>query len=296
MDVSNPSNFRTAVLAQANAIIGRMNAMTPKPQGIIVWDLEGQEFVHAFTYVGYPNNLPVLAPEMDAVADELFSTLRAAGYRIGMTLRPQQFGTGTTLPSTCVNSSNYNQSDKFIKLDAAPPYRGYVCTAPNTWTVAPMSQPYEQTYTDDDGTLLANLENKIAYARSRWNATLFYIDSTVWVNGGAMYASIFRTLAQEFPDVLLIPEEQNDYTYGTAAPYDQANMGVYQTPASAKNVYPSAFSVINAADADFANSTVMQGLVNGVSNGDLLLFRAFTAAPEIPFVQSIYAAAASLVH
>lgn len=296
MDVSNHPSFRAAVLAQANQIIGRMNAMTPKPQGIIVWDLEGQEFVHSFTYVGYPSNLPVLAPEMDSVADEVFSTLRAAGYRVGVTVRPQQFGTGTTLPSTCVYSSNYNQSDKFIKLDAAPPYRGYVCTAPNTWTVASMSQPYAQTDTDDDSALLANLEKKIAYARSRWNATLFYIDSTVWVNGNSMYASIFRTLAQEFPDVLLIPEEQTDYHYGTSAPYDQANMGVYQTPTSAKNVYPGAFTVINVADANFTNPTVMQGLVNGVSGGDILLFRAFYGAPEIPIVQSIYAAAAALTH
>jgi hypothetical protein len=37
----------------------------------------------------------------------------------------------------------------------------------------------------------------------------------------------------------------------------------------------------------------MQGLVNGVSSGDILLFRAFYGSPEIPIIQSIYAAAAA---
>ncbi|MBM3499422.1 MAG: hypothetical protein FJX74_12210, partial [Armatimonadetes bacterium] len=55
-------------------------------QGMIVWDIEGQEYPHAISYLGDPRSLP---PEMEPVADEFFRLFTAAGLRTGVCLRPQ---------------------------------------------------------------------------------------------------------------------------------------------------------------------------------------------------------------
>src|SRR5262249_37195061 len=162
------------------------------PQGIIIWDLEGQEFKQPFTYVGYPNKLPELAPEMDAIGDALMARIKGAGYRVGVTIRPQHFGTGATLPATCVTDPTYSLWDKFILLSAPDPYRGYVCSAPNTWEVSQANGPVTQTSNPDYGTTLSLLQQKVAYAHSRWGATLFYIDSNVWDGGTTIDFPILR--------------------------------------------------------------------------------------------------------
>ncbi len=58
-------------------------------QGVIVWDLEGEQFPHKTSFIGDPRALDRLAPEMAAAADEFFARLRDAGLRVGVTIRPQ---------------------------------------------------------------------------------------------------------------------------------------------------------------------------------------------------------------
>jgi len=89
LNALNPSTFATEINSQAANVISTMNAMAVKPQGVILWDLEGGEFAHSMTYLGYPNKLNLLAPEMHAAADSLIAQIRAAGYRVGLTIRPQ---------------------------------------------------------------------------------------------------------------------------------------------------------------------------------------------------------------
>lgn len=67
-------------------ILKTMNA-----QGVITWDIEGQEYPHATSYIGDPRLVKTLAPEMDPLADAYFARLRAAGLRVGVCVRPQQF-------------------------------------------------------------------------------------------------------------------------------------------------------------------------------------------------------------
>nr|MBA3847064.1 hypothetical protein [Planctomycetota bacterium] len=55
-------------------------------QGVIIWDIEGQEHPHATSYIGDPRQLP---PEMEPIADGLFARLTAAGLRTGLCIRPQ---------------------------------------------------------------------------------------------------------------------------------------------------------------------------------------------------------------
>ncbi len=55
-------------------------------QGMITWDIEGQEHPHAISYLGDPRSLP---PEMEAAVDDYFAVFRDAGLRTGVCVRPQ---------------------------------------------------------------------------------------------------------------------------------------------------------------------------------------------------------------
>jgi hypothetical protein len=91
IDTATPAgvaNFRRRVLAYADgsiAILRKMNA-----QGMITWDVEGQQYPHAISYIGDPRVFETLAPEMRGVADEYFKRFRDAGLRVGVCIRPQR--------------------------------------------------------------------------------------------------------------------------------------------------------------------------------------------------------------
>lgn len=83
------ADFKRIIMQYADrsiAILKKMNA-----QGMITWDIEGQEFPHAISYVGSPDQLPRVAPEMNAIADEYFAKFSKAGFKTGVCIRPQQF-------------------------------------------------------------------------------------------------------------------------------------------------------------------------------------------------------------
>lgn len=91
VDVTTPTGlaaFRRRVLAYADgsvSILKRMDA-----QGMILWDVEGEQYPQATTYIGDPRLMPALAPEMDGVADAFFQKFRAARLRTGLCIRPQR--------------------------------------------------------------------------------------------------------------------------------------------------------------------------------------------------------------
>lgn len=57
-------------------------------QGMITWDIEGQEFPHAITYIGAPELIEKMAPEMNKVIDDYFRRFSDAGFRTGICIRP----------------------------------------------------------------------------------------------------------------------------------------------------------------------------------------------------------------
>ena len=71
--------------AESIAILKTANA-----QGAIVWDIEGQEYPHKTTYIGAPQMIEALAPEMSDAVDAFFTSFRTAGLRVGVTVRPQR--------------------------------------------------------------------------------------------------------------------------------------------------------------------------------------------------------------
>jgi hypothetical protein len=79
--------FRTRMLKVADATIAILRDMNA--QGMITWDIEGQEHPKA-TYAGDPRLFATMAPEMAQVADEYFQAFRKAGFRVGVCVRPQE--------------------------------------------------------------------------------------------------------------------------------------------------------------------------------------------------------------
>src|SRR5262249_18070178 len=89
-DVNSPAGrteFETKLLQEADnavAISKKMNA-----QGVIVWDIDGQEPPFPVSYVGDPRRL---APEIEGVADKFFKRITDAGLRCGVNAGARKFG------------------------------------------------------------------------------------------------------------------------------------------------------------------------------------------------------------
>ncbi len=238
LDVKNAAEFKKRVLARADESVRILKAMNA--QGAVVWDIEGQQFPHATSYLGDPRSLP---PEIDAVADEFFKVFRDAGLKIGVTIRPQR-------PIRSAYGENVEQVEV---PDAA------------------------QTLID-----------KIAYAKKRWNCSLFYVDS----NGDPNVpfpAQIFEHVLAAHPDVLLMPEHQTARTYRSGAPYDELRGGVTGTLDWVRDIYPRAFSVITVSDGDAKKHH--DDLVQSVKRGDILMSRVWFDDPDNAEIKAIYDAA-----
>jgi hypothetical protein len=96
------AQFQARVLAQAETVVQNMRRMDA--QGAITWDIEGQEYPQDTSYVCAPDAIAQVAPEMESVIrdsgsryvgmkldDAYFRTIRDAGFRVGVCVRPQSF-------------------------------------------------------------------------------------------------------------------------------------------------------------------------------------------------------------
>lgn len=245
IDTTTPAGlavFKTRIMAWADesvAILKQLDA-----QGMITWDIEGEEYPHPTTYLCDPRALPQAAPEMDAIADEYFRKFTSAGLRVGVCIRPQ------TLVLSGANTSQ---------------------------------QPAE-----DPGKEMAD---KIAYAKARWGATLFYLDS----NGDPnlpLDADIMRRVSAAHRDVLIIPEHENTRYYAYTVPYRELRQNQFTTPDRVRLTYPAAFGVTYVADGDFGRH--YNSLVTAVQKGDMLMPRAWFSDPANDQVRRIYAAGSGL--
>lgn len=226
--------FRTALREYTDrslAILKRTGA-----QGVIVWDLEGEQFPHKTSFIGDPRTLDRLAPEMAAAADEFFQRLRDAGLRVGVTIRPQQL-----------------TFDQF--------------GLPNQ-------------------TFALNLEKvlleKIDYARQRWGATLFYVDS----NSGLWRPDELwqlRRVAAARPDILLIPEHHGLPYAAFSAPYVSLRKNASATTGEwARKFFSGSFQALDISDCA---DNWMQ-ITAAKSAGDILLFRAWVWSPECDLLET----------
>ncbi len=264
VDITTPTGLKTfqnRILAQAANNV--TNARNMNAQGVITWDLEGEEYPQTTSYVCSPDQIAAVAPEMESTIsdttsafygqkldDAYFKTMTNAGLRVGLCLRPQAFTLGSNSTASQVTLST-NQA------------------------------------------IIANLEKKARFANTRWGATLFYVDSTVNAAGGTLDPAIFQQVATDLPSFLFIPEESTTRYYAYTAPfYSFIFHTTTGTPASVYSVYPKAFgaNLVN----DVASGTLAQytpQLTDSVADGDILMGHADYWQANDPALVSIYAAA-----
>jgi hypothetical protein len=231
------AELKQKILQVADSTLRILRSMNA--QGAITWDIEGEEYTQA-TYAGDPRQFSAMAPEMAGIADEYFARIRAAGFRVGVCVRPQE-----------------------LVFD------------PQHHTA------YERESRDPAALLM----EKISWAKSRWGATLFYIDT----NGDPsrpLDAGIVEKVASAFPDVLLIPEHKNVRYFAFSAPYFSLREGLASTPAAIRAIYPNAFSMVNTADGQISQRR--DELTSAVKHGDILLYRTWFDDPANPQIKSLY--------
>jgi len=200
-------------------------------QGMITWDPEGEEFPGA-CYYGDPRLVPTLAPEMEFK-----------------------------------NNGAKSAIDEYFEKFRAAGLKVGVCIRPQEIAMID-GKPVHQAAEDEHAVQI--LRERIAYAKQRWGCTLFYVDSTATVSG-SLNPGVFKALADAYPDVLLIPENESMRYFAYSAPLNSyQHHKITSTPIGARLVYPNAFSVLMAAEGD--RSEDHDALESAVRRGDILLF------------------------
>jgi hypothetical protein len=217
-------------------------------QGMITWDPEGQEFLES-CYYGDPRLTPVLAPESEFKGDS------------GMSPIDEYF-------------------DKFRRAGL----KVGVCLRPQQITSA-NGKPVQGAANNQQAAEV--LKDKLTYAKKRWGCTLFYIDSTVVSTGESLDPGVFKAVADAYPDVLLIPENESMRYFAYGAPLNSyVHHKVTSTPVGARLVYPKAFSVLMAPDGDRPEDH--DALVSAVRNGDILLFNGWYNNEGVAKTKKLY--------
>jgi hypothetical protein len=234
------AKFQARVLAQAAKSVATLRMLNA--QGSITWDIEGEQYRQPTSYVCAPDEIAQVAPEMESTISDSNSPYH------GMKL-----------------------DDAYFKAMKDAGFRVGVCVRPQHFTLnrdrtaAQASLPHDA--------VVAELTRKIRYAHDRWGATLFYIDSTVDTIGAVLDASIFKQLATEFPDSLLIPEESTPLYHAYTAPFKNfMGLGAIGTDPSVLSYYPKAFSAVLVNDVDRGKLDAAQAqLTQQVAHGDVLM-------------------------
>jgi len=217
-------------------------------QGMITWDPEGQEFLGS-CYYGDPRLTPVLAPETESKDDR------------GMSAIDEYF-------------------DKFRRAGL----KVGVCLRPQQITMV-NGKPVQGAANNQQAAEV--LKEKLAYAKKRWGCTLFYIDSTVAVTANSLDPDVFKAVADAYPDVLLIPENESMRYFAYSAPLNSyMHHKVTSTPVGVGMVYPGAFSVLMAPDGDQPEDH--DALVTAVRDGDILLFNGWYNNEGVAKIKKIY--------
>ena len=186
-------------------------------------------------------------------------------------------------------------ADEFFAKFTAAGLRTGVCLRPSRIVPGFPGNGHVWDHDNFGFDVLANLSDKVSYAKNRWGCTLFYIDSNVdWTldNYGTptprlLRSSIYTALAALHPDVLIIPEIPRTADWVAAAPYRELNSGGFtSTRARSRAAYPQALTIIEPKETDWVGNHTL--LVDAVRGGDILLFRSWFTDPANTFIKAIY--------
>jgi hypothetical protein len=258
-DITTPEGlavFSAGLNQYADECVKNLKAMNA--QGVIVWDLEGQEFWQPLSYMGDPRMLPQVAPEMDRLADGFFKKFTDAGLRVGVCIRPTEI------------YYREGQTPRFWHRDVKDP-------------VALMSEKIAYAHKRWGATLFY-LDSSVF--GDGFDTKLPPNSNVPWV----MPSVMLQQLNDLHPDCLVIPEESSNDDFRFCAPYASQNLFQVGTDPAVRRFYPDAFSVVA-----ISSGTVQRywdDYVSNVEGGDVLLFPSWFQAQEDDLVRLIYREAA----
>jgi hypothetical protein len=124
-----------------------------------------------------------------------------------------------------------------------------------------------------DKETVAELADKIAYAKNRWGVTLFYIDA--WELNSTVSAEDIQALHEIHPDVMLIPEWEDYQWWAYSAPYRTRNLSESGTPPDVRAAFPDAFSVNQFHGTYEEQSLFYDWILEQIELGDVILFHSW---------------------
>ena len=202
--------FRDRLMNYADASISMIKQTGG--QGMILWDVEGQEMKHAISYLGDPRILPQAAPEMDACADEFFRKFRDAGLKTGICIRPSRI------------VSNGSGGWKHIQVaDHVGEMADKIAYARKRW-----------------GCAIIYMDTNV-----KWDIGMWQGDSHV------LPAKDLCELTKRCPGVLIFPEFGTLGYFSCCMPYGELRGGTVRTGDIVKKVYPLAGSTLAVGDGDY---------------------------------------------
>jgi hypothetical protein len=247
------AKFRERILAAADQSVKVLKDMDA--QGMVLWDVEGEEFPHATTYIGDPRMLPKLAPEMDAVADDYFKRYRDAGLKTGICIRPSR----VVLEE---GKARHLHNGADTAFDEAKELIEKVALAKKRWACT-----------------LFYMDTNIHFYKARDGK----------VTNRLLDAEVIRKILQAHPDVLIIPEFAPLGYFAVGSSYRELRGGTAATAPEVPLAYPNAFSMIVVNDGPM--DARWADLVAGVRRGDILMTRGWFSDPANEKVKAIYAEA-----
>jgi len=305
VDVTTPqgiASFQWRLLAQADQAITEMKRMGAA--GGIIWDIEGQQLDQSF--IGDPASAETLAPELVGILDMFIRRFTAAGFPIGFTLRPQAFSLQKGVISVSGTNVTWLNGAQFSKAWAHQPDGGEITIGGRNYIIASVQSPTSLTLAASAGAANATpylyglqtntgnpyavLQSKVQYAKQRWGATLFYVDSDLDYKGNITPAAVFQQLGQTFPGTEYFPEWKTPRDYAYTYGFLDSTNGIVSPDPLSMSLYPHAAGLIRVPDD--ANIGAMQNtLIKAVSAGNILLFDAWYRHPGNDVVSLIYALA-----
>jgi HEAT repeat protein len=247
--------FEEAALAYADRCLANLKAM--HAQGVIVWDLEGEEMHHMISYVGDPRRMPEVAPEMDRVIDAFMKKFTDAGLKVGITIRPTEYFEQTPGKR---DWSHREVADPVALMSEKIAY------ARKRW-----------------GCTLFYLDSNVF--------------STDWVKypreanvPWTMPVAMIKALHEKHPDVLVIPEWSNLEYHRYSAPYASCNIGQLGSNPVIRGAWPASFQVV-AVNTELLERH-WDTYVANVQGGDVLFFPCWYPAAENTMVEMVYREAA----
>ncbi len=180
-------------------------------------------------------------------------------------------------------------ADEFFKRFTDAGFKTGVTIRPSKIIARPSTGKPAHQQVDDP---IADMSDKIRYARKRWGSTIFYMDTNVtwpidtrpldedltrgmWQGNASLISTEDMVdLAQRHPDTLIFPEFPRFGYYSAVGIYGETKTGGrLRTPDDVRAVYPDAMTVWKLGDVDF--QVEWDGLLQAAMEGDVHVFRAW---------------------